>query len=65
MQPRGAILLIEDVNEAPYRVDRMLSQLRLAGVLDAISGVVVGSFCGSDHPDAKELDRVLREASGG
>jgi muramoyltetrapeptide carboxypeptidase len=64
LQPRGAILLIEDVNEAPYRVDRMLSQLRLAGILDAIAGVVVGSFCGSDHPDAKELDRVLREGLG-
>lgn len=65
LQPRGAILLVEDVNEAPYRVDRMLSQLRLAGILDAISGVVVGSFCPSDHPDAKELDRVLREGLGG
>jgi muramoyltetrapeptide carboxypeptidase len=65
LQPRGAILLIEDVHEAPYRVDRMLSQLRLAGILDAIAGVVVGSFSGSDHPDAKELDRVLREGLGG
>jgi muramoyltetrapeptide carboxypeptidase len=65
LQPRGTILLIEDVNEAPYRVDRMLSQLRLAGILDAISGVVVGSFCPSDHPDANELDRVLREGLGG
>jgi muramoyltetrapeptide carboxypeptidase len=64
LEPRGAVLLIEDVNEAPYRVDRMLSQLRLAGVLDAVAGVVAGSFCGSDHPDAKELDRVLREGLG-
>ena len=64
LQPRGTILLIEDVNEAPYRVDRMLSQLHLAGVLDAVSGVVVGSFCRRDHPDAKELDRVLREGLG-
>lgn len=64
LQPRGAILLIEDVNEAPYRVDRMLSQLRLAGVLDAVAGVVAGSFCPKDHPDAAELDRVLREALG-
>src|SRR5262249_46589749 len=64
LQPRGAILLLEDTNEAPYRVDRMFSQLRLAGVLDAITGVVVGSFSPSDHPDAKELDRVLREWLG-
>jgi muramoyltetrapeptide carboxypeptidase len=64
LRPEGAILLLEDTNEAPYRVDRMLSQLRLAGVLDAVAGVVVGSFCPRDHPDAKELDRVLREWLG-
>jgi muramoyltetrapeptide carboxypeptidase len=64
LQPEGAILLVEDTNEAPYRVDRMLSQLRLAGILDAVAGVVVGSFSPGDHPDAKELDRVLREGLG-
>src|SRR5436305_569749 len=40
IEPEGIILFVEDVHEAPYRVDRMLSQLRLAGVLDAVSGVV-------------------------
>jgi muramoyltetrapeptide carboxypeptidase len=64
IQPKGAILFVEDVNEAPYRVDRSLSQLRLAGVLDAVSGVVVGSFSSKDPSDAKELDRVLREYFG-
>jgi muramoyltetrapeptide carboxypeptidase len=64
LQPKGAILLIEDTHEAPYRVDRMLSQLRLAGALDAVAGVVAGSFSPADHPDAKELDRVLRESLG-
>jgi muramoyltetrapeptide carboxypeptidase len=64
LKPEGAILLIEDTNEAPNRVDRMLSQLKLAGVLDAVSGVVVGSFSPPDHSDAKELDRVLREWLG-
>ncbi len=61
IQPRGAILLVEDVNEAPYRVDRMLSQLHLSGVLDEVSGVVVGSFYPSGDKDADEIDRVLRE----
>ncbi len=64
LQPNGTILLLEDTNEAPYRVDRMFSQLRLAGVLDAVAGVVVGSFSPADHPHAKELDRVLREWLG-
>jgi muramoyltetrapeptide carboxypeptidase len=61
IQADGAILLVEDVNEAPYRVDRSLSQLRLAGVLDRLAGVVVGSFTSKEPGDAKELDRVLRE----
>jgi muramoyltetrapeptide carboxypeptidase len=64
IQPQGAILFIEDVNEAPYRVDRSLSQLRLAGVLDAVAGVVAGSFTGKEPGDAKEFDRVLREYLG-
>ena len=64
IEPKGAILFIEDVHEAPYRVDRMLSQLRLAGVLDAVAGVVVGNFSGKDPNDAQEIDRVLREYFG-
>lgn len=38
----GAILFLEDVNEAVYRVDRMLTQLKLAGILDSIAGFVFG-----------------------
>jgi muramoyltetrapeptide carboxypeptidase len=40
----GAILVLEDVNEYIYRVDRMLSTLKLAGVLDRLAGVVLGGF---------------------
>ncbi|MDR9419042.1 LD-carboxypeptidase [Gracilimonas sp.] len=38
----GAILFLEDVGESVYRVDRMLTQLKLAGILDEISGFVFG-----------------------
>lgn len=48
---RGAILFLEDVNEAPYRVDRMLTQLALAGVLRSVAGVVWGT-CRECEPDA-------------
>jgi muramoyltetrapeptide carboxypeptidase len=41
---RGAILFVEDVNEYIYRVDRMFSTLRLAGVLSQVAGIVVGQF---------------------
>ena len=40
----GAILLLEDVDEPPYKVDRMLTQLRRAGVLDGLHGVALGQF---------------------
>ncbi len=40
----GAILFLEDVGEDLYRVDRMLSHLRLAGLLDRLAGVAVGRF---------------------
>jgi muramoyltetrapeptide carboxypeptidase len=39
---RGRIFFIEDVGEEPYRIDRMLTQLRLAGKLDAAAGIVWG-----------------------
>jgi muramoyltetrapeptide carboxypeptidase len=61
LEPKGNILLLEDVDEAPYRIDRMLSQLRLAGVLDEVAGVMVGDFSKTDVPEAK---RVLREYLG-
>lgn len=38
----GKLLLIEDVGEPPYKIDRMLNQLRMAGVLDAVNGIVFG-----------------------
>ncbi|WP_341721350.1 LD-carboxypeptidase [Micromonospora sp. FIMYZ51] len=40
----GAVLLLEDVQEPPYKVDRMLTQLRRAGALDGLAGVAVGQF---------------------
>lgn len=41
---RDAILFIEDVNEHPARIDRMLAQLRAAGKLDGVKGVLLGNF---------------------
>lgn len=52
-QWQGAILLVEDVNEPLYRVDRLLTQLLLAGRLQGLAGVIIGEFLGSDlHPMA-------------
>jgi muramoyltetrapeptide carboxypeptidase len=56
----GAILFVEDIGEEPYRVDRMLAQLRLAGVLDAVAGFLVGSFSDADSPDEVLADYLSR-----
>jgi len=54
----GAVLLLEDVDERPYRIDRMMSHLRLAGVLDAAAGVVIGQFTCKD-PEEQALQREV------
>ncbi len=56
---KGVILVIEDVGEAPYRVDRMLTQMKLAGVLDGIAGLVVGRF--EDCGRFDEIDEIVLE----
>ncbi len=64
-QPRldGAILLLEEVGEAPYRIDRMVTQLRAAGVLDGVRGVALGTFTGAVAPDGADwsVEDVLRD----
>lgn len=49
----GALLFLEEVGEEPYRVDRLLQQLRLAGVLAAAAGFVLGSFTEAESPAAE------------
>ena len=62
----GAVLLLEDVNEAVYRMDRMLVQLRLAGMLDGVRAIVFGQCtdCPEDSGDGRRtLDDVLAETA--
>lgn len=54
---RPSILLVEDIDERGYRVDRMLTQLRRSGWLDGVVGLVVGTL--SDPDDACLVDRVV------
>ena len=50
IETTGRILFIEDVGEEPYRIDRMLTQLRLAGKLDAAAGIIWGE-CSECQPN--------------
>jgi muramoyltetrapeptide carboxypeptidase len=63
--PEGCVLFLEDVNERPYRIDRMLTQLRLAGVLGRASALVFGEMRGCDEPNGsvRAIDVVTRVAS--
>jgi muramoyltetrapeptide carboxypeptidase len=47
----GVILAFEDVSEAPYRIDRMLTQWRMAGILDKVAGIALGRFSHCDPPE--------------
>lgn len=56
------ILFLEDLKEEPYRIDRMLTQLKLAGVFDRVNGIVLGAFrdCVAEEPDrAFTIDQVF------
>lgn len=48
--PDGCVLFLEDVNERPYKIDRMLTQLRLGGVLGRARALVFGEMRGCDEP---------------
>jgi muramoyltetrapeptide carboxypeptidase len=58
----GAVLLLEDVGERPYRLDRMWTHLALAGVFRQVRGIVLGDFtaCEEREADYSSAD-VLRE----
>ncbi len=64
----GAILFLEDVGEATYSIDRMLTQLHLSGTLDKIAGLVFGKFTeirASEYPQDRVLEEVLAEYATG
>lgn len=69
LQPEltGAILALEDVGEAPYRLDRLLTQWRLSGALQQVSGIALGRFSQCKPPASRPsftVDEVLRDRIG-
>ncbi len=58
---KGAILLLEDINEAPYRIDRMLNQLRLAKIFKQIGGIILGHFVDCVEQDPTKKSFTLNE----
>ncbi|MDY0040992.1 MAG: LD-carboxypeptidase [Desulforhabdus sp.] len=60
--PKGALLLVEDCSEALYRLDRIFNHLKLAGVLDVISGLILGDF--KDCAESREILNMVLEHAG-
>ncbi|KGG16503.1 MULTISPECIES: S66 peptidase family protein [unclassified Prochlorococcus] len=65
---KGAILILEDVEEAPYRIDRMLTQWRVNGLLQQLAGLAFGNFlnCTEEGTDTSQnfaLTEILKERS--
>jgi muramoyltetrapeptide carboxypeptidase len=63
---RGCIVVLEDVNEATYRIDRLLTQLRLAGAFDGCVGLALGHFTNNAEDgdsDARTLVEVMQECA--
>ena len=62
---QGAVLVLEDIGEAPYRLDRMLTHWRLCGALQQLAGLGFGRFSdGEDAGSGFSVEQVLRERCG-
>ena len=60
----GKLLFMEDINEEPYRIDRMLMQLKLAGILSEVNGIIIGECrkCDPEEPEKSlSLKQVLQD----
>jgi len=60
----GNLLFLEDINEEPYKIDRMLMQLKLAGILSQVNGMIIGEFrkCIPEEPEKSlTLKQVLQD----
>ena len=63
----GIILALEDVTEAPYRIDRMLTQWRMSGAFQGVRGIALGRFSRCDPPKdipSWTVEQVLRDRLG-
>ncbi|MDH5750991.1 MAG: LD-carboxypeptidase [Deltaproteobacteria bacterium] len=65
LESRGAVMLLEDVDEAPYRIDRYITQLRQAGAFQGVAAVVFGHLKNCDGSPPGLLAQVLRDLFSG
>lgn len=61
IETRGKLLFVEDVGEKPYRIERMLTHMKMAGKLDDIAGVLFGDFTNCEGEGSREVKEVIDE----
>lgn len=61
LETAGKILFLEDVGEKPYRVERMLTHLKMAGKLDKVAGVLFGDFTDCAGDGDREVKEIVTE----
>lgn len=61
----GKILFLEDVGEKPYRLERMLTHLKLAGKLEGLAGVVLGDFANCEGNGPRDIEEIAKDIFDG
>lgn len=61
---KGKLLFLEDVGERPYRIERMLTHLRMAGKFDHLAGLVFGDFTNCEADGSRDVRQIIGEMFG-
>ena len=61
IQTDGKLLFLEDVGERPYRIERMLTHLKMAGKLDHLAGLVFGDFTDCEAEGPRSVVQIIAE----
>jgi len=59
INPAGKLLFLEDVGEKPYRIERMLTHLKMAGKFEKLAGLVLGQFSNCDGDGSRDLRQIV------
>jgi muramoyltetrapeptide carboxypeptidase len=61
---RGKLLFLEDIGEKPYRVERMLTHLKMAGKLEPVAGVLLGDFTQCEGDSSRGINEIMMDIFG-